>query len=388
MNLEKYLMILILRTLGFSQDEVAGLVHCAKQTVVDAERWFMSRPHGEALALVDDQRIKRLVGREFPDMGLTPNQLIKTGQVTGDNILLHYGRVHPDEDKSAGAVVPLGESRHVAIVDSVRAKLLERHWDRLRKQAIILRTQLSPPNIEVLFEADVCRKLHGAIESGSSLLSTSSWTKIIDAPLELKLCDSVEQRTVEVRLSVEEEFLFPHLASHLQAESGQFSQFEAWKSQLGRLMETCVQIAERVPQNCRVAAGMYYLGRSRQKGLLWHFPAYVCQFVFNHPYSEIMPRLHTELQPDGLWKLMPEESPAITLAVDTAEHIHRCQEVLVKEVRDNAGLQVWRQISSDLTELRAKSEQLQTMLTTVIERGNFKGTCSLCEGYFTSSQSA
>jgi len=101
-----------------------------------------------------------------------------------------------------------------------------------------------------------------------------------------------------------------------------------------------------------------------------------------------MPRLHTELQPDGLWKLMPEESPAITLAVDTAEHIHRCQEVLVKEVRDNAGLQVWRQISSDLTELRAKSEQLQTMLTTVIERGNFKGTCSLCEGYFTPSQSA
>lgn len=45
MDFEKYLMILILRTLGFSQDEVAGLVHCAKQTVVDAERWFMSRPH-------------------------------------------------------------------------------------------------------------------------------------------------------------------------------------------------------------------------------------------------------------------------------------------------------------------------------------------------------
>lgn len=84
---------------------------------------------------------------------------------------------------------------------------------------------------------------------------------------------------------------------------------------------------------------------------------------------------------------MPEESPAITLALDIADHIHRCQEVLVNEVRDNAGLKVWQQISSELTALKAKADQLQAMLTTVIERGNFKGTCSLCEGYFAPSQS-
>jgi len=299
-------MILILRTLGSSQDEVADVVHCAKQTVVEAERWFASCPQGEAFALVDDQGIRRLVGREFPDMGLTPNQFIKAGQVTGDDILFHYGRSHRREGRP--------------IVDPLHAKLLERHWDKLREQAITLREQLLHPDIEALFGAEVCRKVHNAVESGASLLSTSSWREIVDAPLELKLSGTAQERTAEVRLSVEQEFLFPHLVSHLQAELAKFTQFEVWKSQLGRLIQTCLERAESVTRSCSGAAGMYYIGGGRQKWLSFYFPAYVCQFVFNHPYSEIMPRLHTELQPDGLWKLMPEESPAITLAVDTAEH--------------------------------------------------------------------
>jgi len=127
--------------------------------------------------------------------------------------------------------------------------------------------------------------------------------------------------------------------------------------------------------------------RSR-KWLSFYFPAYVCQFVFNHTYSETMPKLYTELQPDGLWKLMPEECPAITLALDSADHIHRCQEVLIKEVRDNTRLEVWRETGKELADLQTKADQLQIMLTTAIEKGNFKGACSLCEGYFAPSQSA
>ena len=42
-DLERYLTILILRTLGSSQDEVADVVHCAKQTVVEAERCFQQK---------------------------------------------------------------------------------------------------------------------------------------------------------------------------------------------------------------------------------------------------------------------------------------------------------------------------------------------------------
>ena len=93
MEMDEYLKVMILRTLGMSQDDVAGLLRCAKQTVVNAERWFNSCPQGEAFVLVDDQRISRLVNRDFSDMGLTSKQLLRAGQVTGDDILLHYGRV-------------------------------------------------------------------------------------------------------------------------------------------------------------------------------------------------------------------------------------------------------------------------------------------------------
>ena len=389
MEMDEYLKILILRTLGLSQDDVAGLLHCAKQTVVNADKWFANCPQGEAFALVDDQGIRRLVGRDFPDMELSPNQLIKAGQVTGDDILLHYSRVRPHEDRSAEEIPSLVEVEPVARVDPVYVKLLERHWGRLREQAIAFRTQLLPPDIETLFGAEVCRKVYHAIQSGASLLSTSSWTKVVDAPLELKLLiGTAQERMAEVRLSVEQEFLFPHLLSHMQAEFAEFAQFEVWKTQLGRLVQMCLERAENVTRSCSGAAGMYYSGGGRQKWLSFYFPAYVCQFVFNHTYSETMPKLYTELQPDGLWKLMPEECPAITLALDSADHIHRCQEVLIKEVRDNTRLEVWREIGKELADLQTKADQLQIMLTTAIEKVNFKGACSLCEGCFAPSQSA
>lgn len=295
MDLERYLTILILRTLGLSQDEVTGLVRCAKQTVVEAERWFTICPQGETLTLVDDQRIRRLVGREFPDMGFTPNQLIKAGQITGDDILLHYDRVHPREVKTAEETSSLGEAEAVSKVGSVYIKLLERHWDRLREQAITVRTQLLPPDVEALFGVKVCYKVYNAVQTVSPLLSTSSWKKVIDAPFELRLSGSATERAIEVKLLVEKEFLFPHLISHFEAEFGEFTRLEAWKEQLGQLIQVCLEEAERISRSCSGSSGMYYLDKGRQKGLSWHFPAYVCQFILNHLYSETVPRNPAEI---------------------------------------------------------------------------------------------
>jgi len=300
-------------------------------------------------------------------MGLLPEQLIRAGQVTGDDILLHYEQSHRRQNR--------------LIVAPLYTKLLEHHWDRLRQQAITFRTQLSPPGIETLFGAEICRKVYNAAESASPLLSTSSWKKVIDAPFEVRLSGSATETAVKVKYLVEQEVLFPHLLSHMLTEFAEFTQFKAWKSQLGRLVQMCLERAENVTQSCSGAAGMNYIGGGKQKWLSFHFPAYVCQFVFNHLHSETMPTLHTELQPDGLWKLMPEESPATTLALDTDDHIHRCQEILINEVRENTGLEVWREIGKGLAGLQTKTDQLQTPLTTVVERGNFKGTCSLCEDY-------
>ncbi|MDP2728608.1 MAG: hypothetical protein Q8P59_13845, partial [Dehalococcoidia bacterium] len=295
----------------------------------------------------------------------------------------------PHVDRSAEEATHSPEGAQGIKVDPTYVKLLERHWDRLREQAVALHAQLSPLDIATLFAAEACQKACDAFQSGSPLPLGHLWSRVFDAPVELRSSGSAEDRGIEARLSVEVEFLFPHLVSHLEAEFGEFTQFRAYKEQLGRLILACLQRAESVSRSCCLSSGMYYLDRDRERGLSRQFPAFICHYILGNSGSGIKPRLCIEPHPGGLYKLVAEEWPAIILAVDTTDHISRCQEVLLKQIKDNTRLQVWRQIYTDLADLKTMASQLQAMLTTVIERGSFTGTCSLCEGYFIqTSQSA
>jgi hypothetical protein len=377
MEMDGRLKVLILRTLGLSQEDTAGLLHYAKQAVGDVDRWFRDAPEGEALALVEDQRIKRLVNRDFPSLSLAPSQLMAAAQVIGDDILLHYGRVHPRATAAEEAgVAPMYLRR------------LEEHWESLRQQTMTFREQLVPPSSRQLFGADVCRTLHRAAESGTSLLSTTAWKQPFEAPVEVKLSAGSEAGAVDVRLLSEGSFVFPHLVSHLSAEFPGFSEFEAWKTRLGYLARVCLEQARGVTLSCSTAAGLPYMRAGAPEWLSFQFPAYVCQFVLDNPGVETAPSLRTELQPDGSWKVTPEEFPAITIAGGSGDSASRCREVLAAEVSRVAGLQAWQQMRSDLTALESGAERLRLMLTTVIERGDFKGTCRLCENYFVRSRTA
>jgi hypothetical protein len=87
----KCLSILLLRFLGCSQDATGSILGCRNQTVVEAEKWFRTCLPDEATCFCDDQVIKRLVGREFPTFEeISPELLVKAGQVTADDILRHY----------------------------------------------------------------------------------------------------------------------------------------------------------------------------------------------------------------------------------------------------------------------------------------------------------
>jgi hypothetical protein len=100
------------------------------------------------------------------------------------------------------------------------------------------------------------------------------------------------------------------------------------------------------------------------------------------------PGVDTEPLPGGLVRLVPRELLVVPLAQDTANHVQRCREALIKEIKDQAGLHVWQEIRQALADLRTKAEPLQIMLSTVIERGDFKGTCDICRGYFTPPRGA
>lgn len=97
---EKRLGILMLRTIGCTQDETAGLLKCRRETVAHAEQQIRSCILGEAIVLCDDQAMKRLANQEFPWLAhkeetMSPERLVRAAQLTGEDVLRHYRKDYP-----------------------------------------------------------------------------------------------------------------------------------------------------------------------------------------------------------------------------------------------------------------------------------------------------
>lgn len=375
MKMDERIRVLILRTLGLDQDEVVAVLHCAKLSVVEVEKWFKAVPLDEALALLDEHRIKRLIDRDLEDLELEPTDFIKAGRITADDILMRYGHVSP-----ASAI-----AEEVAVVPAYAVRL-EEHWSKLRQLAEALRGQLSAPSTRQLFAAEVCDRVHAAADTGAPLLPTEGWRGVFDAPFEVRAAADSGEASVEARVLAQGEFLFPSLVSHMKAESREFSRMDEWQSQLGEVVALCLDRARDVTFSCSAAAGLPYIRAGLSEWLSYQFPAYVCQVALEHPGVEDAPVLVTEAEADGSWRLTPRDCPAITLAGGTASADARCREAFAAEIRRNAGVEMWHDIAAGLTALEADAAPLRQLLTTVIVRGDFRGTCALCESYFSSSR--
>ena len=374
---DERLKVLLLRALGLSQDEVAGLLRCAKQSVGDVERWFKEDPQGEGMALLDNQRIRRLVGRDFPDLELEPSYLIRAGQITADDILLHYDK--------AGRTSDVRERRSV---DPLYARRLEEHWAKLRELTVALREQLSPLPVRILFSAEVSQSVHAAAESGEPPFQGDRWRQVFNAPVEIRSVAGGGEAAIEARLLAQGEFLFPHLISHMKAEFSEFGSLDEWQSRLGEVLGACLDRSRDVTSSCSTAAGLPYLRAETQEWLSYQFPAYLCQVVMQTLGRETAPELVTEVQADGSWRLRPKDYPAIALAGGSATADARCREAFAGEIARNAGITAWRDVATGLATLEADAAPLRMLLTTVIERGDFRGTCALCEAYLSPSRNS
>jgi hypothetical protein len=369
MRMDERIRVLILRTLGLDQDEVVGALHCAKASVVEVEKWFRDIPRDEAIALLDDNRIKRVIDHDLERLELQPTEFIKAGRITADDILMRYGRVRPGLAAAKAAVVV-----------PAYARMFEDHWAKLREMTTALRAQLSPLSARILFSAEVCHMVHAAAESGAPLLHRDRWRRMFDAPIEIRPASNAG--AMEVRLLIEDEFLYPHLVTHLEAEFPGFAEFDVWRTHLTKLLSACLDQARDVTLGCSAAAGLSYIGADMPDWITYQFPAYVCQVLMENPGCKDVPELLKEVQPDGSWRLLPRDFPAITIAGGKAEYEERCRQALQTEIWRNADLEVWQLMSSELAAIHSTASQLQLLLTTVAERGDFEGTCSLCEQYF------
>jgi hypothetical protein len=90
-DIEKVVLIAIMRVLGLNLDSVAGILHVSKSTVMDVERWLSRSSPSDLEAVFIDSGIKSLLVRELPSLEEVDNNvLVKAALVSREDILHHY----------------------------------------------------------------------------------------------------------------------------------------------------------------------------------------------------------------------------------------------------------------------------------------------------------
>lgn len=90
-DIEKVVLIGVMRTLHLSLDNVASTLRVSKSTIMDVESWIAQASLSEVEAVFADSAIKSLTARELPGLEEVDNKvMVRAGQVSKNDVLRHY----------------------------------------------------------------------------------------------------------------------------------------------------------------------------------------------------------------------------------------------------------------------------------------------------------
>ena len=384
-NLRKAIDIIILGGLGMTQDEIVDIVHCGKQTVVRYQQWFRELPYERARSLVPDDRIKCFLEDDFvrmahPDQGEMARALER--RLTGDSVLLYYGH------SSAPGKTPEVPQGTLTAAHSLYADLLGRHWNRLRKLTEALREQTRAPTPRMIFTADVCRRLYAWLTFKAPLVPSGQWNRLFEAPIILKQ-SSRKQADFAVRLPVECENLSPRLTKHLDAEDGY-----SFAVGLGTfvldyhiIVSQSIAIMEKVVMECpRVTLARYTL-TDAENGLRWDLPAYLCRYLLAQYAGKPIPwiGIFRSLVAGVPQKLAPQDQLFTLTLAQEADYQLMQRHLTTLSAMVNRMLQeedkLLRSLNLSFFRITRNSTDLVKGLSKVIERGDYLGSCDICQRF-------
>ena len=150
-DLNKCLAILILDSVGCSQDDIAGILHCAKLTVGNVEIWFKELRREESLSFCNEQALKSAFWMNIipSDQEISREKLACAAQATRDYILMHYGKLKRKQPEQP-LLMPLPQQHYARLSDAATLLRLNIKEVKQRKRVLvgnIIRGHIARPKV-------------------------------------------------------------------------------------------------------------------------------------------------------------------------------------------------------------------------------------------------
>jgi hypothetical protein len=362
-DINKYILILVLRTAGFSISDCSGKVACHINRIGEAEQWFKALFPDSAATMVNDESIKSIVEREIDRLSLKEEEKQRVLKITPNDIFRRYNKHLP------------GKLEH-----TYKDQVYAQHQDALLKAAQTIKNHMSIPCPGNLFVTDTCRQV-------------SSYAEMI-YPFRMGLGDGSGYSPVftidrisgiytikELNLGMESEDMYLGLAEHL-SEIDWKPRIEKYKTQLKNLIQASMNLMKEVSDYFYKTTGSQYVVDEDKAGIYFALPVYLCRYTVMPEEMRVVCDLTTEPSKNGLWMLKDKMEHGVTLASGNKSDCVRYQKIL------EAALQHYSTECKSCQSIRqsiARSSRNATKLTAdlkgLIDRNYFKGRCSLCKEY-------
>ena len=144
---------------------------------------------------------------------------------------------------------------------------------------------------------------------------------------------------------------------------------------------------EKVTMECPRVTLAAYAPTDREYGLRWELPAYLCRHMLAQYAGKPIPwiTLLRSYDDRGSVKLVPlDQFVGLTLAqeahFDRMERYHTALAELVKRIYEEDD-KLLSSLNKTFSEITTVSSELRKVLTRVIERGDYQGSCDICQRF-------
>jgi len=319
---DRDLAILLLRTVGYSQDTVASILHCGKSLIGNVEDWFAKKlTYADAIDICNSAAINEVINTDlYLREEVKKDDILKLTRITPDTILRHYRHDY---------VSSLAWQKYLNLAAQLKVSIFnvsEKDWS-----------------------------IWGLRDTGEPPLTSEAGIKIW-----------MDRGQLVVKLAVENDDNFPALISYLKASFPDFREYNSWRQLLAEFSKACWNMAHEILRTAEEKSGLPLspfpvMG----KGHLVNVPRYIYEFALDNYRSDNYPDMEILPNNTSHFRLVVKCYPDYELAIGSHDEMERCSKVTIALANQYAQDERFGKIKTAYGELKQQAAPFQAILTDI-----------------------